>query len=137
MVVSGINVAVLRRAFNRLVEGLNRYRIDETDDQLRDGLIQRFELTYELSHKLIRRVLADRAANRDDVMGLSFQGLIRLASDQGLISGDWPQWKQYRELKRKSSHLYEESAALSVIADLATFIAEISELLERLDEKLR
>ncbi|MDX2101912.1 MAG: HI0074 family nucleotidyltransferase substrate-binding subunit [Alphaproteobacteria bacterium] len=137
MVASGINVAVLRRAFNRLVEGLNRYRIDETDDQLRDGLIQRFEFTYELSHKLIRRVLADRAANRDDVMGLSFQGLIRLASDQGLISGDWPQWKQYRELRSKSSHLYEESAALSVIADLPTFIAEISELLERLEEQLR
>lgn len=44
-------------AVQRLREGLARYRREATDEQIRDGLIQRFEFTYELSHKLLRRYL--------------------------------------------------------------------------------
>jgi hypothetical protein len=36
----------------RLREGLARYRREPTDEQLRDGLIQRFEFTYALSDEI-------------------------------------------------------------------------------------
>jgi hypothetical protein len=39
----------LANAVDRLREGLRRYELDRTDEQIRDGLIQRFEFTYELS----------------------------------------------------------------------------------------
>lgn len=47
----------LQKASKRLNEGLIRYQDDITDEQIRDGLIQRFESTYELSHKTLKRYL--------------------------------------------------------------------------------
>ena len=44
-------------AILRLDEGIQRYQKDITDTQIRDGLIQRFEFTYELSHKMLKRFL--------------------------------------------------------------------------------
>jgi hypothetical protein len=50
----------------RLSEGLNRYRADTGDTQIRYRLIQRFELTCEISLKMLKRnlesVFADPAA---------------------------------------------------------------------------
>jgi hypothetical protein len=37
--------------------GIDRYRQDESDIQIRDGLIQRFEFAYELTHKMLKRYL--------------------------------------------------------------------------------
>ncbi|MDK4574110.1 nucleotidyltransferase substrate binding protein [Kingella kingae] len=36
-------------------EGWQRYLQDTSDTQIRDGLIQRFEFTYEISHKILKR----------------------------------------------------------------------------------
>lgn len=46
-----IDIIPLINAVARLNEGLARYRQDITDLQIRDGLIQRFEFTYELAIK--------------------------------------------------------------------------------------
>ena len=52
-------------AVARLREGLERHRREPNDEQLRDGLIQRFEFTYELSHRMLRRYLRMIAASPD------------------------------------------------------------------------
>lgn len=49
-----LDISPLGKAVDRLQEGLLRYQQDITDTQIRDGLIQRFEFTYEISHKLVR-----------------------------------------------------------------------------------
>ena len=49
------DITPLERAIQRLDEGLERYRNDTSDLQIRDGLIQRFEFTYELSCKTLKR----------------------------------------------------------------------------------
>ncbi|NBW44125.1 MAG: nucleotidyltransferase, partial [Betaproteobacteria bacterium] len=45
-----LDLTPLSNAVNRLGEGLVRYQVDTKDAQIRDGLIQRFEFTYEISH---------------------------------------------------------------------------------------
>jgi len=45
----------------RLREGIDRCAREPADEQLRDGLIQRFEFTFELSHKMLRRYLKETA----------------------------------------------------------------------------
>jgi Nucleotidyltransferase substrate binding protein like len=49
-----LDISAFKRAIDRLSEGLARYEQDTTDAQIRDGLIQRFEFTYDLAHKTLK-----------------------------------------------------------------------------------
>ena len=49
---TALDISPLVNAVARLREGLERHRREPQDEQLRDGLIQRFEFTYELSHRM-------------------------------------------------------------------------------------
>ena len=54
-----LDLSPLANAVARLDEGLARWRSDTADAQIRDGLIQRFEFTYDQSHKFQRRALEE------------------------------------------------------------------------------
>lgn len=113
-------------------EGLSRYCSDTSDAQIRDGLIQRFEFTYDLAHKMLRRALERAAANPEEVDRMSFPTLIRTASEQGLLRGDWSDWRNYGEMRNITSHTYDEAKALLVAAAIPEFLAEARALVERL-----
>lgn len=115
-----------------LREGLARCQTDPADTQIRDGLIQRFEFTYELSHKMLRRLLEQAAANPEEFDGADFQYLIRSGNEQGLLLSAWP---GFRELRGKTSHTYDEAIALEVVARIPAFLAEAEHLLQRLKER--
>lgn len=57
-----LDISPLRSVIQGLDEGLARYLTDTSDTQIRDGLIQRFEFTYELSHKMLKRYLESASA---------------------------------------------------------------------------
>jgi len=122
----------LGRAVERLQEGLARYELDISDRLIRDGLIQRFEFTYELSHKMLKRYLKSRAANPSELDSMSFQDLIRSGSEHGLLAEGWPAWRTYREMRGKTSHTYDETIALEVVADIPRFMAEALFLYQQL-----
>ncbi len=68
-----LNVEPLINAAQRLEEGQARYQKDENDIQIRDGLVQRFEFTYELSHKMLKRYLELNSANPTQFDQIIFQ----------------------------------------------------------------
>jgi nucleotidyltransferase substrate binding protein (TIGR01987 family) len=103
------------------------------DSQIRDGLIQRFEFTYDLAHKMLRRVLEAAAANPSEVDQLTFPTLIRTASEQGLVASDWTAWRTWREMRNIASHTYDEAKALQVVAGIPGFLAEAQAVLARLE----
>lgn len=111
-------------AILRLDEGIQRYQKDITDTQIRDGLIQRFEFTYELSHKMLKRFLEFTSPSPATIDELAFQDLIRTGNEQGLLLSDWTHWKKYREMRSRTSHTYDESVALQVIAEIPAFLQE-------------
>ena len=115
----------------RLDEGLERYHRDTSDEQIRDGLIQRFEFAYDLAHKMLRRQLESVSANPDQVDRLSFADLIRSVIEQGLISSDWPAWRVWREMRSTTSHTYDDAKALQVVEGIPGFLAEAQDLVER------
>lgn len=123
----------LRNAVARLVEGLKRHLSEPDDLQIRDGLIQRFEFTYDLSHKSLRRAVEARAPNPEEVDQMSFPALIRTGFEQGLVSGGWTAWQRYRELRNITSHTYDEAKAQEVAAAIPEFLAEAQSLLARLE----
>ena len=74
-----LDITPLVNAIDRLREGLVRHRSEPADDQLRDGLIQRFEFTYELCHRVLRRYVRQTAASPEEVERMAFQDLIHTA----------------------------------------------------------
>jgi hypothetical protein len=77
-------------AVDRLREGLRRYERDRTDEQIRDGLIQRFEFTYELSHKILKRYLEQTAASPEELDQMPFQDLVRTGRSVSTRRRSWP-----------------------------------------------
>ena len=132
-----LDFSPLENAVQRLDEGLVRYDSDRSDIMVRDGLVQRFEFTYELSHKMLRRFMEAAAANPTEFDEADFQYLIRSANEQGLLLGAWPQWRVYRDMKAKTSHTYDEEVALKVVAGIPDFLKEARYLLEQLQQKQR
>ena len=118
-------------AVGRLEEGLERYNRDTSDSQIRDGLIQRFEFTYDLAHKMLRRQLEAVSANPEQVDRLSFAELIRSVTEQGLIKSNWPEWRTWREMRNITSHTYDEAKARQVVEGIPGFLAEAQDLAER------
>ena len=128
-----LDFSPLARAVARLEEGLVRQRAEPDDGQIRDGLIQRFEFTYDLSHKMLRRAVEQAAANPDEIDRMTFPTLIRTGFEQGLLASDWTQWRLWREMRNITSHTYDEVKAQQVAAAIPPFLDEARELLRRLD----
>lgn len=132
-----IDIRPLERAVERLREGLARYARDVADTQIRDGLVQRFEFTYELSHRMLKRYLVTTAPSAEVVAEMSFADLIRSGNEKGLLASDWPVWKGYRDMRGRSSHTYDEPTALAVVGSIPAFLHEAAYLCDRLRERLR
>ncbi len=130
------NIQPLSNAVMRLQEGWQRYLQDIGDTQIRDGLIQRFEFTYEISHKTLKRYLEYASANPAEIDLMTFQDLIRTANEQGLLLGDWSDWRQYRDMRSRTSHTYDEAVALIVVQGIEKFLTEAVFLQNTLQEKL-
>ena len=120
---------------NRLTEGLARYEKDISDTQIRDGLIQRFEFSYEISHKMLKRHLEAVSPTPEQFDAMAFADLIRSGNEQGLLLGDWSAWKIYREMRSKTSHTYDEEIAIEVVQSIPAFLEEARHLLKQLQER--
>ena len=125
----------LGNAVERLREGLLRHQREPKDEQVRDGLIQRFEFTYELSHRMLKRYLKENAGSPDEVELMPFADLIRAGNVQGLLRGDWPAWRRFREMRTRTSHTYDAKAAAQVVAAIPAFLQEAEHLLAELQRR--
>ncbi len=97
-------------------------------EQLRNSVIQCFEFTYELSWKMLKRYLEATEASPADLDMGSFQSLIRLANERGLLRSDWTSWRNYRQARTDSSDTYDAAKAEAVFAIAADFLPEAQAL---------
>lgn len=130
-----LDVEPLTNAVRRLREGLARYEQDQADEQIRDGLIQRFEFTCELGHKMLRRYLMQTAASPDEVGRMPFADLIRAGTALGVLRRDWPAWRRFREMRALTSDAYGVVAALRVVAAIPEFLDEAEHLAAELERR--
>jgi nucleotidyltransferase substrate binding protein (TIGR01987 family) len=129
---TALDLTPLAKALARLSEGLARYQADTADTQIRDGLVQRFEFSYEISHKMLKRYLEQASATPTALDAMPFADLIRTAKEQGLLRGNWLEWKRYREMRSRTSHAYDEAVAVEVVAGIPAFLSEAQYLLQQL-----
>lgn len=127
-----LDITPLAKALMRLMEGYDRYLLDISDTQIRDGLIQRFEFTYEISHKMIKRNLEMTSPSPKMYDGMPFPDLIRSANEQHWLKGNWNTWKIFREMRALGTQTYLDDVANQIVKGIPDFIDEASLLLQRL-----
>lgn len=104
-------------------------------EQLRNSVIQCFEFTYELSHKMLKRYLEETAASPEEIDLSAFQNLIRTGNEKGLLRSDWLRWRIYRQARTDSSHTYDLAKAEAVYLIAPDFLEEAKYLYRQLVER--
>ena len=131
-----LDTSVLHKVINSLTRAIDQLHVTPADEFVRDSCVQRFEYTYELCSKFLRRYLKMTESSADDIQEMSFPTLIRTASERNLLLNDWSTWMNYREKRNITSHTYDEEKADRVLKIVPKFLQEALYLLERLDEKI-
>ncbi len=96
-----LKITPLQRSVARLEEAL---QADPGNILVRDGLVQRFEFTCDISQRMIRRYLAGNISPPEVVNALAFADIIRMANQNQLLPGDWARWKTGRDIRARTSH---------------------------------
>ena len=100
---------------------------------IRAGVIQNFEITYELCWKLMDRWLSMNLG-ASAVDGVTRRELFRLAAQQRLIA-DVDLWWQYHQARNITSHIYNEHKAESVYRAIGDFVQDARALLTALEAR--
>ena len=100
---------------------------------IRAGVIQNFEVTYELCWKLMDRWLSMNLG-ASVVDGVTRRELFRLAAQQRLIA-DVDVWWQYHQARNTTSHIYDERKAESVYRAIGDFVHDARVLLAALEAR--
>ena len=128
-VVIELDIQPLKKAIASLQAALARHELAPDDDVVRDGCIQRFEFTYELSHKMLKRFLEATSADPAGVDAMAFPDLIRTGSERGILRSDWSHWKEFHKARSITSHVYDERKPREVFAVIPDFLGEAEHLL--------
>ena len=129
-----LDLSSFEKAVNSPNRALVRSVAAPEDEELRDACIQRFEYTFELCWKTLKRQLEEEVASPAEVNGYSFKQLIRVGGERGLVI-DVVEWFDYREKRSLTSHVYDEEKARQVYAVISCFAESAASLLARLKER--
>ncbi len=121
----------LKKAYGKLKEVSDIY--DGKNEIIRDSLIQRFEFTYELTHKTMKEFMKYLGVTLEN----SFpRTIFKKAYVNNLISND-KVWINLLEDRNSTSHIYNENLA-NEVADriIKYYVNAIGELVQNLEKLL-
>ena len=98
---------------------------------LRAGLIKHFELTYELSWKVIQRRVRDFLGARADIF-YTRRDMFRHAGELGLI-GSVERWMDHHEARNLTAHTDNEETARRILAAIPGFLDDFGKLIRALE----
>ena len=125
----------LEKALASLKEAWIEFQKNTKNTFIRDSVTQRFEYTYEISHKILRRFLSETEPNRAEISEMFFNELIRLGCKRGLLLNDIGTWDKYRKLRNLTSNNYDEFNTENIILIIPIFIEDIEYELAKINEK--
>lgn len=135
-----VNVRSLDKAITALSVALELYDKNPLPEDaaekvlLRDGVIQRFEITFELSWKLLKRYLEEYGLERVDT--LTNRDLFRIGQEQGLLA-DAARWFHYLRMRNQTSHIYDDAKAHEVFRAARDFLPDAQDMIAKLKGKMR
>lgn len=113
----------LELAVKSLRDGLSKAK----DDLDRDGVIQRFEFTFELLWKVVQEF-----AKYKGLESASPRDAFRVAGDLGII--DNPNvWFDFLKDRNLTTHLYSEEDAKKIFSNIPSFISETEKVISKIE----
>jgi nucleotidyltransferase substrate binding protein (TIGR01987 family) len=122
-----ISIQPLTKALDSLTKILK----EQKTDIVRDATIQRFEYTFELSWKIIKRYIE----SQQNIIESSIKNIFREAGKLGLID-NVEDWFGYLEARNRTSHTYSETTAEEVFLSAVKFEKSATYLKLRLEKLL-
>ena len=122
-----------RKAMDKLGKAIAEYDDGGMTDLEKEGMIQRYDYTFELAWKTLQDLLYHRGYH--DIKGPTL--VLRQALMDGYIVEEaaWRKMKQAREL---TSHMYDEEKANEIAGKISSeFFNPLLQLLKRLDQEAR
>ena len=129
-----LDFSSLKNSILSLEKAIIRSQKDPKDEEVRDAVIQRFEYTFELAWKMLRRKLKTDFPSSSEIDALDYKDLIREGAKNGFIK-DPQAWFEYRIARNKTSHNYQESVAKEVYNAAIKFHSDVAFLLSTLESK--
>ena len=98
------SIDALRRSINA-AEGHTALMNDDIREAVRAGVIQNFEVAYELAWKFVQRWIRENRTPEDADHPGTRKDLFRLAARYGLVADPAP-WFAYGDARNLTSHTY-------------------------------
>lgn len=130
-----IDLSSFKKAIKSLDEVILKYNENKNDLIVRDSMIQRFEYTYSLALKMLKRYFSKSAFVLENIEDMTFNNMIRTAGSMGLTS-ELEKWDNFRKMRNLTSHTYDENIAAAVVSVIEDFYIEVKKLYENLDKKI-
>jgi nucleotidyltransferase substrate binding protein (TIGR01987 family) len=122
-----------RKAMEKLKDAINEYEEEEMSDLEKEGLVQRFEYTFELAWKTLQDFLYQRGYV--DIKGPTL--VLKQAFQDGYIT-DERTWRKMKEARELTSHTYDEDRANEIVEKIVLeFWAPLLQLMKRLDDEMK
>lgn len=135
----GLKFENLEKSIIALETGIEVYNkkknIDEYQEEIeiiKSGIIQNFEVCYEISWKLMKKWLGENIGTVT-VDGISRKELYRIATQNKLID-DPEKWFIFHEARNLTSHDYDGIKAEDVFKEALIFPIYARKLYERLEQ---
>jgi len=122
MIIDGVNVEPLLKAF----EKFERFRVNSNTEQERAGTIQSFEYCFELSWKIMKKLLETRG-----MVANSPREVFRIAALEGFIS-NCEIWFDFLKKRNITVHTYNQNEAEEVLSICESFSFEIKSFLVKI-----
>ena len=127
--MQALNFDALTAAIMQLDKGLQEASLHAENELMRDGAIQRFEYTMDLSWKMIQRYL--KLIQVEESAIRSKNDLFREAARIQIIE-DAEAWIGYYAARNENSHDYNTEKADQVYVQAKRFLPDVKKLLEAL-----
>lgn len=121
---------------NRSVQVYHALPADAVEDlrnTVQAGVIQNFEVAYELCWKMMKRWL-EVNLGKTDVDGVTRRQLFRLSAEHLLIN-DVDQWMEYHRSRNETSHTYDGSTADDVFSVSGEFLETAKRFLVTIESR--
>ena len=127
-------IGPLEKAYASLLLALDAHQAAPGDALIRDALIQRFEYTYELAWKLMKRYL-EVEHGEEDPDRWSRRDLFRIGAEAGLILSPDP-WFEFMRMRNLTSHTYNEETAQRVASVVPGFAKDCGAFIDEIRRRL-